>query len=137
MKKKYVIKDSGKRAEYASGMIRDTTEGKPDFTLLFPKGIPYEDQLLTRFATHMTKGKEKYGLRNWEKANSEEELVRFKSSAMRHFMQWYHNIDDEDHACATLFNLMASEYLKHRLSRRLTAEKFVAYMSKENKRRGK
>ena len=115
MSNEYIVKDSGKRAEYKSGMKRDTQEGKPDFTLLLPKGVAYEDQLLTRLATHLTKGKEKYGARNWEQANSEEELERFKSSAMRHFMQWYHNISDEDHASAIMFNVIAAEFVKGKL----------------------
>ena len=115
MNNKFVIKDSGKREQYSSGMKRDTQEGKPMFSLLFPKDVPMEEQLLTRFAVHMTKGKEKYGLRNWELASTEEELERFKDSAMRHFMQWYHGINDEDHACAVMFNLMAAEFVKNKL----------------------
>lgn len=53
--------------------------------------------------------------RNWELANSEEELNRFKASAFRHFIQWFQGNDDEDHASAILFNVNAAEYLKDKL----------------------
>ena len=80
-----------------------------------PEGIQYEDQLLTRWAGLMTRGQEKYGLRNWENANSKDELERFKTSAMRHFMQWISDETDEDHAVATLFNINAAEFVKNKL----------------------
>jgi hypothetical protein len=111
----YITKDSGKRQEYPSGMRRDLQEGKPNFYLILPKDIPYDAQLLTRWASLMTRGVEKYGIRNWEKARSEEELERFKSSAFRHFIQWLCEEDDEDHAAAVLFNINAAEYLKTKL----------------------
>lgn len=112
---KYKTKDSGARQDYSSGMRRDLQDGKADFYLLLPKGIPYNEQLLTRWAELMERGREKYGSRNWELACSEEELDRFKSSAMRHFMQWVTGETDEDHAAAVMFNLMAAEYVKHKL----------------------
>ena len=113
--KEFVTKDSGERAEYASGMRRDTQEGKPDFSLIVPAEMPYDETPLTRFAALMTRGIEKYGYRNWEKANSEEELNRFKSSAFRHFVQWITGEQDEDHMAAVMFNLNAAEYVKWRL----------------------
>jgi hypothetical protein len=106
---KFVVKDSGARAEYASGMVRDTQEGKPLFGLLRPEGVPFDEQFLTRAAIHMTKGAGKYGLRNWEKANGPEELIRFRESAERHLNQWLSGEDDEDHAAAVLFNMIAAE----------------------------
>lgn len=109
----YETKDSGKREEYITGMRRDTQEGKPDFYLCLPKDVPYEEQLLTRFAELMQRGKAKYGNRNWECSRTDEELERFKSSAFRHFMQWINNETDEDHASAVLFNIMAVERLKY------------------------
>ena len=111
----YETKDSGKREDYASGMRRDTQEGKPDFSLLLTE-TPYEEQLITRWAALMTRGAEKYGRRNWQLANSEEELERFKASAFRHFIQWFTTADEvEDHAAAVLFNINAAEYVKWRL----------------------
>jgi hypothetical protein len=116
MKKEYITKDSGVRQEFASGMRRDVQQGKPNFSLLMAKDLPYKEQLITRWAELMSRGAEKYGLRNWEKASSEEELERFKSSAFRHFMQFISGEDDEDHAAATLFNINAIVYLQYKLS---------------------
>lgn len=111
----YETKDSGARQDYASGMRRDTQEGKPDFSLLYTD-LPYEQQMLTRWAGLMTRGAEKYGRRNWQLANSQEELERFRASAARHFAQWITGETDEDHAAAVLFNVNCAEYVKYRLT---------------------
>jgi hypothetical protein len=104
----FVVKDSGVREEYASGMRRDTQEGKPDYTLI---DIPF----LTRLANHLVKGAKKYGEDNWRLANSKEELKRFKKSAFRHLIQWLSGLVDEDHAMAVVFNIMCAEYVKERI----------------------
>lgn len=108
----FTTKDSGERVEFESGMRRDTANGKPRFDLLVPDDVPYQDQFLTRLAGLMARGSEKYGDRNWELASSDEEMRRFKSSAYRHFMQWFTGETDEDHAAATVFNLLAHETIK-------------------------
>ncbi len=108
----FTTKDSGAREEYDSGMVRDTESGKPRFDLLLPRGVPYEDQFLTRVAGLLARGAEKYSARNWEKAAGQEELDRFKGSAFRHLMQWMADERDEDHAAAVVFNLMAYETIK-------------------------
>jgi hypothetical protein len=105
----YKTKDSGKRVDFKSGMRRDTQEGKPRYDLIY---IP----MLTRLAELHTRGCEKYGERNWENANSQEELNRFKQSAFRHFIQWMSNMDDEDHASAVEFNINAAEMVKSKLN---------------------
>lgn len=105
----FETKDSGVRAEYDSGMVRDTDSGKGRFELLLPLGVPYEAQFLTRVAQLMARGAEKYDTRNWEKAAGDEELERFKSSAIRHLMQWAAGETDEDHAAAVVFNLLGYE----------------------------
>lgn len=112
----YVTKDSGVRAEYASGMVRDTQDGKPRFGLTMPRDVPYSEQLLTRFAELMGRGAAKYSARNWELGSGEAELERARESALRHLFQWYHGETDEDHAAAVLFNLTSAEYYKWRLS---------------------
>lgn len=111
----WTTKDSGARAQYDSGMQRDTEEGKARFDLLVPNDVPYEEQMLTRFADLLARGAEKYTERNWEKANSEAELKRYYSSAYRHFMQWITGETDEDHAAAVFFNIMCAETLKYKL----------------------
>lgn len=117
MSKPYTTKDSGKRIDFESGMRRDTHEGKPDFTLLLPD-VPYNEQMLTRFAGLMSRGADKYGRRNWQLANSEEEVERFRSSAFRHFMQWISGETDEDHAAAVYFNIMACEATKYKIRKK-------------------
>lgn len=112
----FVTNDSGVREEYDSGMKRDTEAGKARFDLVVPLDVPYEEQILTRFAALMARGAEKYDARNWEKANSEVELARYYSSGFRHFMQWLTGETDEDHAAAVLFNIMCAETLKYKLS---------------------
>jgi hypothetical protein len=113
--KKFITKDSGKRQEYQSGMRRDLQDNKPDLYLWMPKDIPYEEQFLTRAGYAARRGANKYGDRNFEKANSTEELERFKSSALRHMFQWLNNETDEDHAVAIFFNLLSAEMVKYKL----------------------
>lgn len=96
------LKDSGQRVEYPSGLIRDTTAGKPDYTLV-------DLAMLERWATQMTLGAEKYGRENWLLARGPEDLARFRSSAFRHFVQWLRGDQDEDHAAAVFFNVAAAE----------------------------
>lgn len=114
--KVYSTKDSGERQEYSTGMKRDIQKGKPAFHLITPSVLPYDEQMLTRWAALMTRGAEKYGERNWELAKTEEELERFKASAFRHFMQWLTGEDDEDHAAAVMFNIQAAEFTKWKQS---------------------
>jgi hypothetical protein len=106
----FVTKDSGKRAEFPSGMRRDTQEGKPRYDLITPVGQKYDQNMIYRWAMLMARGAEKYGDRNWEKADSVTETQRFKASAYRHFMQWFHGEVDEDHAAAVYFNIAAAEF---------------------------
>lgn len=120
----FETKDSGVREEYPSGMRRDTQEGKPRFDLVLAP-VPYEDQLLTRWAHLMARGAEKYGERNWQEADSYEEHDRFVASGLRHMMQWANGERDEDHAAAVMFNLMAAEYMKTKLKLTPTEEQYA------------
>jgi len=99
---------------YDSGMKRDDDSNKPHFEYLFVKAMPYEEQLLTRWAELMQRGAVKYGSRNFENAHTDEELERYKSSALRHMMQWVMDETDEDHAAAVCFNMMCAEMVKWR-----------------------
>ena len=104
----YTIKDSGERQEFDSGMVRDTQEGKINYTRIF-NGV-----MADRWAAHMTLGEAKYpdvspGVPNWTLAKTPEEVQRFKVSATRHFVQWLNGETDEDHAAAVLFNIDGAE----------------------------
>jgi hypothetical protein len=99
-------------------MVRDTQEGKARFDLMRPVGIPYSEQFMTRVAELMTRGIGKYGLRNWEKADSQEELDRFMGSAERHLHQYLAGETDEDHAAAVVFNLLAAESTRWKMKQK-------------------
>ena len=102
----FTIKDSGRREQFDSGMVRDITEGKTDYSLVL------DGPMFKRWAEHMTRGARKYSARNWMKANGEAEKARFKESALRHFLQWYWGETDEDHASAVFFNINGHEYVE-------------------------
>lgn len=114
----FVTKDSGQRETYSTGMVRDVQDGKARHDLLWPVGVPYEEQFLTRVAQLLARGAEKYGERNWEKARTQEEIERFRASGARHFAQWLAGELDEDHAAAVVFNLLAFETTAHRMRHR-------------------
>lgn len=104
----FETKDSGERVDFDSGMRRDIDTGKPRYDLIPPK-------MLKRLAELYARGAVKYGDRNWELANSPEELQRFKASAWRHFMQWNMGEVDEDHLIGTVWNLFAYETIREKL----------------------
>jgi hypothetical protein len=109
----FTIKDSGKRQEFASGMVRDSAE-KTEYTRVL------DGPMLRRWAEHLTKGAKKYpdvspGVANWTLANSEAELRRFRESAFRHFPQWMNGDEDEDHAASVVFNLNGHEFVKDKI----------------------
>lgn len=110
------LADSGERMTFDSGMVREPESSKPRFDLLIPLGVPFEAQFLTRCAMQMSRGAGKYDDRNWERANSEDELARMKSSAFRHFIQWLVGDEGEDHAAALVFNLLAHETTKFKIN---------------------
>ncbi len=107
----FATKDSGERERYSSGMKRDVTTSKTLWHLVA------SGPMMKRWAELMTRGAEKYGEDNWLNADSEKELQRFRSSAYRHFMQWYHGLDPgEDHGAAVYFNIDGAEYVRERLN---------------------
>jgi len=106
----FETKDSGERAQFDSGMVRDTHAGKPRYGL-----IPLEP--LKRVAELYARGAVKYQARNWEKADSVVELERFRESAFRHLMQLFAGEIDEDHGAAVVFNVFAIMFLQEKLDR--------------------
>ena len=112
---KFNTLDSGRRKEFPSGMMRDAEDGKPNFRFIMVPGMPFDEQLITRWANLMVRGAKKYGDYNWTNANSEEELERFKASALRHMLQWQCGDEKEDHSTGVMYNLMAAEMVKWKL----------------------
>ncbi len=105
----FVTLDSGKRKEFKSGMLRDVSDDKPDFTLIW---YPF----LLRLTNLLMRGLKKYGRNNWMKANGEEELERFKQSALRHMYQYLNGENGEDHQSAIVFNIMGAMYVESKLN---------------------
>ena len=116
MAKRFKTKDSGKRVVFETGMNRDISTDKIRYDLVIPLGE--REHMLKRWAELMTRGAHKYGERNWEKASTEAELMRFKESAIRHFFQWWDGYTDEDHAAACYFNIQGAEMVKNRLKKK-------------------
>ncbi len=107
----FAVKDSGKRQEFKSGMVRDTSEGKTNYMRIL------DGPMLDRWAAHLTKAEAKYpdvapGVPNWTLGTGAEELQRYKVSAFRHMLQWLRDELDEDHAAAVMFNINGAEYVK-------------------------
>jgi len=105
------VKDSGERENFSSGMVRDTDSGKIEYDRAL------DGPMFERWAEHLTKGAIKYpdvrtGVPNWTLASGTEELVRFRKSAVRHFVQWLMGQDDEDHAAGVFFNINGYEYTR-------------------------
>lgn len=109
--KDYAVKDSGARQQFESGMVRDVTTDKVDYSLAL------DGPMFKRLAIHLTKGAVKYAKRNWMKAAGQEEYDRFRESALRHFLQWYWGDVDEDHAAAVYFNVNGAEYVREKMER--------------------
>jgi hypothetical protein len=93
----FMTKDSGKREEFPSGMVRDTQDGKPRYDLIPTEG-------LRRLAKLYTRGAVKYGDNNWQKGQP---LSRAYASLFRHLIQWREGDRTEDHMAAVAWNAMA------------------------------
>jgi len=109
--KTFTVKDSGKKEQYKSGMLREPVMDRTDYTLIF------DGPMMERWARHLTEGAKKYNKRNWMLAFEQKELERFRESAARHFYQWMQGHEDEDHAAAVIFNLNGYEFVKNKIKK--------------------
>lgn len=117
---KFVTKDSGQRAKFDTGAVRDTQEGKPRYEEI---PIPFLKELalklesepdarldlvpvraLLRVAALYGRGAKKYAPRNWEKGMP---LKRALASLLRHAFQWAEGDREEDHLAAVAWNAFA------------------------------
>lgn len=119
------IKDSGERMQFASGSMRDPSTGKIDWTKIT------HGPMMRRWAQHLTAAEKKYpdprpGVPNFTLIETEEERIRYKVSAFRHFMSWFYDEMDEDHAAAVFFNINGVEIIrdKQRKKEAESAESF-------------
>ena len=102
MRKFRKVKDSGKRENFRTGSVRDTAEGKPRYDLITPIGLYY-------LAMHYTNGAKKYGDRNWERGQP---LSRYIESIERHLQKLKVGLEEEDHASAIAWNILAYVHTK-------------------------
>lgn len=105
------IADSGERVRYSSGSLRDPATGKIKWSRIT------FGPMMRRWAQHLTTAEAKYpdptpGFPNFMLVETDEEFVRYKESAFRHFMSWFNDEDDEDHAAAVFFNINGVEIIK-------------------------
>jgi len=98
----YVIKDSGQREDFKTGMVRDVRHGKGRYDLISPIA-------LRTLALILEGGAVKYSDRNWEKGMP---LCRFFDSAVRHLFQWMQGLDDEDHLGHAFWNIHCILHLR-------------------------
>jgi len=101
-KEEYVLRDSGQREYFSSGMARDIRNGKGRFDLISPIA-------LWRLAQVYEKGAAKYSPRNWEKGTA---FSRFIDSALRHIVQYMRGMRDEDHLAQAAWNLFSIMHLE-------------------------
>jgi len=101
------VKDSGKRQEFNTGSVRDTSEGKGRYDLITPIG-------LARLAKHYENGARKYQDRNWEKGQP---ICRYLDSALRHIYKHLEGHRDEDHLAAAAWNLLGAIHTEEAIER--------------------
>ncbi len=106
----FQTKDSGKREEFSTGMVRDVQDDKPQYDLV-------DWPMIERWALLMGRGAKKYGRHNWKKAATQDELDRFKASALRHMVQWFRGDTDEDHGAAVFFNVGGAEMVAEKMKK--------------------
>lgn len=92
------IKDSGTRHTFASGAVRDMSDGKGDMV-----SIPWESIL--RLSRHYENGAKKYSRFNFRKGIN---LSSYIDSACRHLAKYQCGCDDEDHLAAAAFNILGA-----------------------------
>jgi hypothetical protein len=92
---RHILKDSGKRQSFKSGMVRDSNEEKGRYDLISPIAM-------RRLALVYERGAKKYAARNWEKGAP---LGRYIESALRHIFQYIEGHRDEDHLAQAMWNI--------------------------------
>ena len=128
---RYQTTHTGDMAVHSDGVKRDTQSGKTLYTLMFPKGVPMDEQLIVRVAELYTRGGARYGNRNWEDSSSEDTLEHHTEALWRHFMKFFFDVQDgEDHAAAIVWNINSVEMARRNIEADIqasSAEEFEAF----------
>ena len=101
------IHDSGKRHEFTTGAVRDTSDDKPRPDLI----SPFAEE---RLGEWLRKGAVKYSEHNWAKGMP---MSRCLASLCRHLMKFKQGLTDEDHLSAIMFNTMALIHYEEMIKR--------------------
>lgn len=137
----FEVKDSGEREHLGEIGVRDTEEGKLDWSNLYV----WFEPMATRYVTHMTKGRGKYpdpepGIPNWTFFPMDRKtLARTERSLDRHYRAYRAGLTDEDHASGILFNLNLAEKIKAHLDEKgwpMDAKDRLDFMVEEKERAG-
>jgi len=94
------MEDSGKRTEFSTGAVRDSSDDKPRPDLI----SPYAQW---RKGLWLAEGAKKYKERNWEKGMK---FSRCIASIFRHLLEYMMGKRNEDHLAAIAVN---AEFLMH------------------------
>ncbi len=106
------FKDSGTRAEFQDGAVRDVQEGKGRMDLLPVRAI-------FEVAKVLESGARKYNPRNWEQGIN---LSRFMDSGLRHTMKYLRGDRDEPHLAMACWNLLCGLETQMRIEEGLLPE---------------
>lgn len=110
------LNDTGARTAFAGGGVRDTSEGKPRFDLLWPKDVPLDSQFLARMAHVLMLGAAKYDERNWELFHTPEAVAHAQASLGRHYAGYMAGDTSEDHLAMMGCNLLILASLEWKLA---------------------
>lgn len=88
------LPDSGERAQYSTGAVRDASTGKGHFHSIPPTAMRH---LAKRFED----GARKYARNNWMRGIA---LSHYEDSLARHILAWKEGDETEDHAGAIIWN---------------------------------
>jgi len=94
--KKVTLPNSGVKAEYETGAVRDSKTGNGIPSLIPPFALRAAAKRFEDGAVH-------YGRNNWQKGIP---LSRYVDSLYRHLWQWMEDEQDEDHGGAIIWNVM-------------------------------
>lgn len=94
------LPDTGARAQYKTGAVRDASTGKGHFHSIPP-------QALRRIAKRFEDGARKYAKDNWMKGIP---LSHYQDSMIRHVLAWAEGDTSEDHMGAILWNAACADW---------------------------
>lgn len=109
-------------SSYSGGGVRDVTEGKPRIDLMWPLGVPFDAQVLTRVGLWLERGMRKYAERNWERFHTADALTHALASLNRHLGLYMSGDESEDHAAAIITNVIFAETIRWKIANNWTPE---------------